>query len=228
MEHHTYRFDRPVYGRLIAWHRRQPNHQPADLHRKRLVNVHYERRLIQHRRHYHERADLQRELQRLAVDSDTQCRHERYDRLGLHLQPRLQLCRQRRRDRRRRHGLQLSRVLQNEPGASQSGPEAQRTGLWHLQAALRLRPEVAEQQQRSERDRGRLAVDRPIQLLRWPAVLSLRQQQQSQCAGQHALRPVGCAISITERARAHRRQPGFRRQPMVQSGLVCQPNRAGV
>jgi len=35
MEHHTYRLTGPCTRLML--HRRQPNHQPADLHRKRLV-----------------------------------------------------------------------------------------------------------------------------------------------------------------------------------------------
>ena len=63
-----YLHDRPV--RDVQLHR-QRNHQLAQLHRQ-LACLRFHQRPVEHRRHHHERADLQRELQRNASAVDAQ------------------------------------------------------------------------------------------------------------------------------------------------------------
>jgi len=85
--------------------------------------------------------------------------------------------------------------------------------------------EVAEQQQRSERDRGRLAVDRPIQLLRClpfsvspTATISMRRAARST--------PSGCAISNYRKGTRAPSAARFPRQPWFNPPrLPTQPSR---
>ena len=131
-------------------------------HQHRELRWSFQRDLLQHRRHYHERACLLRELQRAAGAVDTPGRTLVAVRSCLHLFESDGLRGQRRRVRLSRDVIFVPGIFPDEPRCGELRSHQQPAVLGDLHTALRSRPEVG-QLRCCIVDLRRLPVERPAQ-----------------------------------------------------------------